>query len=107
LEALAESDRVLVLLGDQPFLAVENIRVITSEPRDAERPIVVPRYSNGKPGNPVLLEHEAYRLAVELEGDRGMSRLFKRNPELVRYINVPGTNLDIDSPEDLARVSPS
>jgi molybdenum cofactor cytidylyltransferase len=108
LEALTGSaDRVLVMLGDQPFLSVEQVNVITSADADPARPIVVPRYSKGRKGNPVLLEHAAWRYAAELEGDRGMSQLFKRHRELVRYVELEGKNPDIDSAEDLAKFSPS
>ncbi len=31
-----------------------------------------------------------------------MSQLFKRHPELVRHVDVPGRNPDIDSPDDLS-----
>jgi molybdenum cofactor cytidylyltransferase len=103
LEALAESDRVLVLLGDQPFLSVDQVTAITASDADPLRPIVVPRYANGKPGNPVLLERAAFKYASAVEGDRGMSQLFKRHPELVGFVEVEGRNRDIDSAEDLIR----
>ena len=70
--------------------------------RDPSRPIVVPRYSDGRTGNPVALEPEAFRLAATLTGDRGMSQLFTEHPHLVRYVDVPGTNPDVDTPTDLA-----
>jgi molybdenum cofactor cytidylyltransferase len=101
LEVLAESDRVLVLLGDQPYLSVGQIGAIASSQTDPTRPVLVPRYSNGQTGNPVLLERAAWRYASELEGDRGMSQLFERHPELVRYVDVEGENPDIDTTEDL------
>ena len=100
LAALAEADRVLVLLGDQPFLRAENVRVITEVPVDSMRPIVVPRYG-GVPGNPVLLEREARALAAALEGDRGMSQLFSAYPDRVRHVDLPGNNVDIDVVGDL------
>jgi molybdenum cofactor cytidylyltransferase len=93
--------RVLVLLGDQPYLTPENVSVITSTPSDPERPIVVPRYENGQPGNPVLLEREAFDLAASLTGDRGMSQLFAAHPDLVRYVKVSDANPDIDRPSDV------
>ncbi len=104
LGAVPESDRVIVLLGDQPLLTHDQLTRILAAPRDPERPIVVPRFG-GVPGNPVLLEREAFPLAANLTGDRGMSQLFASHPDLVRYVDVPGTNPDIDTPDDLARIS--
>lgn len=105
LEALADEadvERVLVLLGDQPRVAGETIGLLLAQPRDPGRPIVVPRYSGGAPGNPVLLERVAWPLAAELTGDRGMSHFFGARARLVRYVDVGGSNPDIDTPDDLA-----
>ncbi len=107
LEALRDEQRVLVLLGDQPFLSVEQIDLITEAPADPGRPMVVPRYSDGHVGNPVLLERDAFGLATDLDGDRGMSQLFADHPDLIRYVDVPGTNPDIDNPDDAKAVSPA
>jgi CTP:molybdopterin cytidylyltransferase MocA/SAM-dependent methyltransferase len=106
LDALGESDRVIVLLGDQPRLTLEQLRTVTNTASDPEKPIVVPRYSDGRPGNPVLLERGAWALAGSLEGDRGMSQLFDAHPELVRYVDVEGQNPDIDTADDLAAAQP-
>jgi molybdenum cofactor cytidylyltransferase len=99
--ALSDARRAVVLLGDQPRLSVAQVNVILAAPTDESRPIVVPRYA-GKPGNPVLLEHAAWSLAHHLEGDTGMVQLFRSRPELVRYVDVPGSNPDIDTASDLA-----
>jgi molybdenum cofactor cytidylyltransferase len=95
-----DARRVLVLLGDQPRLTLEQVHVVLGAAQDPERPIVVPRYA-GVPGNPVLLERAAWPLASGLTGDAGMSQLFRSRPELVRYVDVPGNNPDVDTRADL------
>lgn len=111
LEALAEAqapvDRVLVMMGDQPRLRLDQLRSVTEKPHDPERPIVVPRYSDGRLGNPVLLGRAAWPLARAIEGDRGMSQLFGAHPDLIRYVDVIGENPDIDTAADLGAVSPA
>jgi molybdenum cofactor cytidylyltransferase len=92
--------RVLVLLGDQPLVSPGVIATLVGV--SSNRPIVVPRYSDGEPGNPVLLEREAWGLAAQLSGDRGMVHMFATRPELVQHVDVPGTNPDVDTPGDLA-----
>lgn len=104
LAPLARSERALVLLGDQPFLTVDQVKLLLAAPRVPARPIVVPVYQ-GRPGNPVLLEREAWRLAESLAGDRGMSQLFESRPQLVRHVDLPGANPDIDTRADLKAVS--
>jgi molybdenum cofactor cytidylyltransferase len=95
------SSRVVVLLADQPALSAAQLSEVLAAPADVERPIVVPRYG-GRPGNPVLLERPAWRLASTLAGDRGMSSVIAERPELVRYVDITGENPDVDTPDDLA-----
>jgi len=90
------SARVAVLLGDQPFLTLDQLRLIL----DAPGQIVIPRYG-GRPGNPVVLERSVWSLAASLEGDQGFSQIFGAYPNLVTHVDVPGTNVDIDTPDDL------
>lgn len=105
LVALGSSERVVILLGDQPRLTIKQLSVVIGVVTDPAKPIVVARYSDGKPGNPVLLEREAWPLAARLEGDRGMSQLFASHPDLVRYVDLPGANPDVDTQADLAGLS--
>ena len=91
-----KSDRVAVLMGDQPFLTQEQLKSLLY----ARGQIVVPRY-DGKPGNPVILDRSVWPLARSLRGDRGFSQLFAAYGNLVTYVDVPGTNPDIDTRADL------
>ncbi len=106
LAALVSSDatRALVLLGDQPFLTSAQTRRILAAQTDAAGPILVPRYE-GRPGNPVLLERSAWPLAESLIGDRGMVQVINAHPTLVRYVDLPGANPDIDTADDLAALT--
>lgn len=104
LEAVNDSDRALILLGDQPLVMLDQIRRIVAADADPSRPIVVP-LRGGQAGNPVLLEREAWPSAAALNGDRGMSQLFATHSDLVRYVDVEGTSSDIDTPQDLARIT--
>jgi molybdenum cofactor cytidylyltransferase len=92
--------RALVMLGDQPLVSAAVIGRLLAQADD--RPIVVPRYSDGQPGNPVLLARAVWPLAEQLTGDRGMVQLIETRPELIGYVDVPGTNPDVDTPADLA-----
>ncbi len=91
-----DARRAVVLLGDQPFLSLEQLGLVLA----AEGQVVVPRYS-GKVGNPVVLERSIWLLAARLEGDRGFSQVFSAYPNLVTFVDVPGSNPDIDTVVDL------
>lgn len=88
--------RVVVLLGDQPLLSHDQLESVM---RSSGR-LTVPRYS-GVPGNPVVLDRSIWPLAAALEGDRGFSQLFAARPDLVTYVDVPGTNADVDTRDEL------
>jgi CTP:molybdopterin cytidylyltransferase MocA/SAM-dependent methyltransferase len=104
------ADAVLILLGDQPLVAIETIHALLDAPSDSERPIVVPAYGDhGDDGdhggrNPVLLQRAAFALANEATGDRGLGPVLEAHPELVVGVPIPGANPDIDTREDLARI---
>jgi molybdenum cofactor cytidylyltransferase len=101
-------DAALVLLGDQPLVRPDVIRALVAaageraESADQARPIVAPRYADGSGPNPALLLRGAWPLAAELRGDRGMGPVIAARPELVRWIQAPGDNPDVDTPADLA-----
>jgi CTP:molybdopterin cytidylyltransferase MocA len=50
----------------------------------------------------VLLDRAAWPLALALTGDRGMSQVIAQRPDLVRYLDLPGTNPDVDTQAELA-----
>ena len=102
--ALSTASRAVIFLADQPRLSATQLRTIMAAPPDDARPIVVPRYS-GQPGNPVLLERAAWPMATKLQGDMGMGQLFIARQTLVRYVNVEGTNPDVDTAADLAALT--
>ena len=101
-------ERTLIVLGDQPRLRADQLEAILAAPPDQEHPFVVPRYEDGQAGNPVLLEATGRVIAQQFavhtrkDTDRGLSQLFAKFPEAVRYVDVPGANPDVDTPEDLA-----
>jgi molybdenum cofactor cytidylyltransferase len=96
LTRLADAERAAVMMGDQPYLTVEQLDVVLRVPGQ----IVVPRFES-RPGNPVVLDRSVWPLAAALQGDQGFSQLFSTYPNLVTFIDVPGTNRDIDTPADL------
>jgi molybdenum cofactor cytidylyltransferase len=95
--SLLKAERAAVLMADQPFLSLDQLRVVIS----AAGQIVVPRYE-GRPGNPVVVDRSVWPLAVSLDGDRGFSQMFAAHQNLVTYVDVPGTNKDIDTPGDIS-----
>jgi molybdenum cofactor cytidylyltransferase len=97
-------DAVLVLLGDQPGVRPNVIAAVLAAAETTPEAIVRVRYADDEAPNPVLVRRAAWALAAGLSGDRGLGPLLAERADLVAEVAVPGTNPDIDTPEDLARV---
>jgi molybdenum cofactor cytidylyltransferase len=104
LAALAGSDvdGAFIVLGDQPRLQADVLSALGDAADHDGPPIIVPRYDEPGPRNPVLLSRAAWPLADSLSGDRGLGSLIDARPDLVREVRVTGTMPDIDRPDDLA-----
>ena len=98
-------DAVLVLLGDQPSVRPEVIAAVLAAAETSAQPIVRVRYADDDAPNPVLIRRVAWALAAGLSGDRGLQPLLAERADLVAEVAAPGSNPDIDTPEDLARVN--
>ena len=103
-DATEPVDAAVILPGDQPRVRVETIReLIAAAGRSPRTPFVVARHRDGAP-NPVLARRSIWRLADELVGDRGFGPVLATHPELVREVPIDGSNPDIDTAVDLARL---
>ncbi len=96
----------LVALGDQPRMRPEVIRALLAAARSTDRPMIAPRYAGGGGPNPLLIRRDAFDLADEASGDRGLGPLLDERSDLVLEVPVEGTNPDVDTPADLAALEP-
>jgi molybdenum cofactor cytidylyltransferase len=102
LEALGNhSEAAVILLGDQPRVAVETIATLLAA--RGERPIVATE-AGGVLAPPVLIERSQFELAAGLTGDAGLRDVLRQEPDLVRAVAVPAHATDVDMPRDLDRV---
>jgi len=94
----------LVLLG--VWLGYEAVRRLIAAWREGAT-VAVAAY-DGKPRNPVLIGREHWDSVLELaDGDTGARPFLRAHPELVRLVECgdTGSAYDVDTPEDLARVT--
>jgi molybdenum cofactor cytidylyltransferase len=99
-----DAQAALLALGDQPFLRADVVSALLVAPVGPEHVAVVPHYVGGGDPNPVLLLRAGWPLVDEVSGDRGLGPVLALHPEGVRGVAVPGSNPDIDTPDDLARL---
>ena len=99
-------EAAVILPGDQPLIRPAVIRLLMAAAmEEPETPFVVAHHAGDRSPNPVLARRSIWRLADELAGDRGFGPLLAAHPELVRSIEVPGANPDVDTPADLDRLA--
>lgn len=105
------ADAALVILADQPFVLPETLKRLIAfheqSPHEKSRAqIVLPLY-RGFRGNPVLLDRSVFPEVMGLSGDVGCRAIFGSHTEGIHKLDVddPGILLDIDTEEDLGRVS--
>jgi nicotine blue oxidoreductase len=107
LQALpGECDAAVLALADQPLVGSESVRRLIAAHR-AGASIAVAAY-DGRPRNPVLIAREHWAEVLTLaQGDAGARPFLRAHPDLVTLIECGDTGSpdDIDTPEDLARVT--
>ncbi len=97
-------DAVAVQPGDHAFVPPEAIKRLR-EVLDRERPLLlVPRYP-GRRGHPLILRRELFAEAAACDDDVGLRQLLdhRRDDLRILYLDLPGADDDLDTPEDYAR----
>jgi len=108
LDAAAEdpaADAALIALGDQPTLRPDVVRAVIDAAVTTAQPVLRARYANDDAPNPVLVKRSGWALAAGLVGDRGLGALLVARSDLVAEVAVAGSNPDIDTRDDLERLS--
>jgi CTP:molybdopterin cytidylyltransferase MocA len=98
----------VIALADQPLVGAEAVRRLIAAHASGAT-VAVATY-DGKPRNPVLIDRVHWRAVAELAtGDAGARPFLRAHPDLVTLVECgdTGSPVDIDTPEDLARVRES
>src|SRR6266545_882860 len=100
-----DTDAVVVLLGDQPFVTAAIVEQLVAEWRASEASIVAPTYA-GQRGNPVLFARAIFPELLAIQGDQGARAVLAADRSRVRLIafDDPRPLADIDTPEDYERL---
>ena len=96
---------VMLVLADQAAVTAEDLRRLAGTWKRQPGFIVGAQYG-ATLGAPAIFPSSCFRDLSELSGDRGANSLFHRNPDRVVRVPMDSAALDIDTPEDLLRITP-
>jgi len=100
-----DPEAILVALGDQPALEPSVIAALVDTATRTTRGIVAARYAVGGMPNPVIVRRAAFAIVDAATGDRGLGPILASERGLVEWVDVAGSNPDVDTPADLARMT--
>lgn len=93
-----------VVLGDQPRLPASVIPELLAARTRSGKAIVTPVYE-GTPGTPVLFSSDVFPELIALTGDAGARGIVAARTDRVEAVAVESPMpLDVDTPEDFARL---
>ena len=99
-----DADALILLLCDQPFVTPELLVNLIETHQLTTRSVVASSYDDGTTGVPVLFSKTLFDELLALRGERGAQVLLRQYPELVMTVPFPKGKIDLDTPEDLARL---
>jgi|SRR5450755_822656 len=98
----ADSEVLVLMLGDQPGVTPETISALLAGRRDA--PLAVCAYDDGR-GHPIALARSVFADLADLHGDKGVWRLLDRRAGDVVAVPIAGpVPRDVDTAEDYEAV---
>ena len=94
---------VLLLVCDQPQLTAEHLRRLLGRREGGAQGIAASGYA-GRVGVPAVFGREFFGELLAVEGDRGAREVIERHGEVVSAVAWPEGEVDVDRPEDLAKL---
>lgn len=99
LENNPETEAVILVLCDQPFLEAEIMREIVEKYHSSGQSIVHSSYGDVS-GPPTLFHKSLFPYLMELKGGQGAKKVVDMFPDQVVYVDFPKGKYDIDTTAD-------
>lgn len=97
-------EAVLVLLGDQVGVTLDDLKRLTSAWGGEESRIAASVF-DGRIGAPAIFPRLCFPELAELRGDQGARLILERNSYRVARVPMSNAAIDLDTPEDLAALT--
>jgi molybdenum cofactor cytidylyltransferase len=102
--ASPQTAAIIMMLCDQPFVTQELVASIVAAHRETGGSIVASSYG-GSCGVPALFGKKYFAQLTALKGAVGAKQLIQKHIADVRLVDFPQGEIDIDTPDDLSRLS--
>jgi len=90
---------ILLVVCDQPFIAVPNIQALIKLQQNTDLPIAASYYANTL-GTPALFHKTVFPDLLQLSGDVGAKNIIQQREKEVAKLHFEEGLVDIDTPED-------
>lgn len=96
-------DACIVLLADHPHVTAEHLRSMIALYDQGPVTLVASEYA-GVTGSPALFDGRYFDELMRLPDDAGARSILAAHREELATVSLPGGELDVDTPEDYARL---
>jgi molybdenum cofactor cytidylyltransferase len=97
-------ESVIIMLGDQPLGTAAHLRLLADRYEEQRCAAVASAYA-GNRGVPALFSRPLFPELLALRGPDGARRVLERHADRTFEVDFPAGAMDVDTPEDYARVS--
>jgi molybdenum cofactor cytidylyltransferase len=106
LRSMPQMDALLVTLCDQPLIDAAELLRLISFYRESGAAAAASRYGDSG-GPPAIFGRPLFPQMKDLQGDAGAKRILRALGNQVAWMDLPEGAMDIDTPDDLARLAES
>ena len=100
-----ETEAVIVMVCDQPFLSSEHLKKLITSFQKNPAGIVASSYNQTK-GVPALFSRSMFDQLFKLEDIQGARKVIQFHQGSIQLIEFPKGEIDLDTPEDLSKLKP-
>ncbi|HXY86981.1 MAG TPA: nucleotidyltransferase family protein [Candidatus Acidoferrales bacterium] len=106
LQVLPPVDAAFLILGDEPILDNNFLNAMIQQMENSRgRALLVSPIHKGKKGHPLLVHRQLFSEILDLEKTETMRDVIRRHADRLVTITAPEwTTMDVDTPEDYARI---
>jgi molybdenum cofactor cytidylyltransferase len=97
-------DAALIMLGDQVAVTTEDLRRLINAWKGEDGTIAASVYQ-GHVGVPAIFPSWCFSELRELRGDQGARAIIERHSHRLARVPMPNAAVDLDTPEDLAKLT--